>query len=306
MHGLKQIAVKILKCSLERNTALTCLSVRKMSSQTYNFETLKVTSPREDVAHVELNRPDKLNAMNKAFWRECRECFERLAEDSNYRVVVLSGSGRLFTAGLDLTDVADILMTPGADVARNAFKLKPTIYNFQESFSSIEKCPKPVIAAVHGACVGGGLDMTSACDIRYCTQDAWFQVKEIDLGMTADVGTLQRLPKVIGNDSIARELCYTGRKFHSDEAKEIGYVSRIFPDKSSMMDSVLDLASNIASKSPVAVQGTKISLVYSRDHSVSEGLQHVALWNSSMIQSEDLMKAVEGSMQKKQPKFSKL
>lgn len=277
-----------------------------MSSQTYNFETLKITSPREDVAHVEVNRPDKLNAMNEAFWRECRECFERLAEDSSYRVVILSGAGRLFTAGLDLTDMGNVLPSSDKDIARNAFKIRPIIAKYQETFTSIEKCPKPVIAAIHGACIGGGVDMTSACDIRYCTQDAWFQVKEVDLGLAADVGTLQRLPKIIGNDSLARELCYTARKFHSDEAKEIGYVSRIFPDKPSMMDAVLDLASTIASKSPVAVQGTKVSLVYSRDHSVPEGLQHVALWNQGMLQSEDLIKAAEAMMQKKNAKFSKL
>ncbi|XP_076098820.1 delta(3,5)-Delta(2,4)-dienoyl-CoA isomerase, mitochondrial-like isoform X1 [Mytilus galloprovincialis] len=306
MHGIRNITRKILNYSLDRNASLTCLAVRKMSGETsYDFETLKVSSPREDVAHVELNRPDRLNAMNIAFWRECRECFQKLATDKNYRVIIVSGAGRLFTAGLDLMDMGDVMPT-GKDVARNCFKIRPKIEEYQESFTSIEKCPKPVIAAVHGGCIGGGVDLTSACDIRYCTQDAWFQIKEIDVGLTADVGTLQRLPKIVGNDSLARELCYTARKFHSDEAKDIGFVSRIFPDKAAMINAAIELASLIASKSPVAVQGTKVSMVYSRDHSVPEGLAHIALWNQAMLQSEDVMKSAEAMMQKKEPKFSKL
>lgn len=279
-----------------------------MSNAKYQFETLSVTQPKEFVTHVELNRPKKLNAMNVAFWRECRECFEQLAVDTDCRVVVLSGSGRVFTAGLDLTDMGDVvsLHSSDEDIARKGVQLKQKIQEYQESFTSIEKCPKPVIAAVHSACVGGGVDMTSACDIRYCTKDAFFQIKEVDIGLAADVGTLQRFPKVVGNDSLARELAYTARKMFSDEAKQVGYVSRVFEDKESMLTSALDLASVIASKSPVAVQGTKYSIVYSRDHSVKEGLDHVAQWNQMMLQSEDVMKAAMAAIEKKEAKFSKL
>lgn len=283
---------------------------RMMSDTTeqYKFETLNVTRPREFVVQVEMNRPKKLNAMNRAFWRECRECFQRLSTDKDCRVVVLSGAGKIFTAGLDLADMSDIgiISNPELDPSRKAFMFRNTIKDYQETFTVIEKCSKPVIAAIHSACVGGGVDMTSACDIRYCTGDAWFQIKEVDIGLAADVGTLQRFPKIVGNDSLVRELCFTARKFYSDEAKQMGFVSRIFQDKEAMMGGALEVASLIASKSPVAVQGTKISLVYSRDHGVQEGLDHVGLWNQGMLQSEDVMKSVMAAMEKKQPTFSKL
>ncbi|XP_033735839.1 delta(3,5)-Delta(2,4)-dienoyl-CoA isomerase, mitochondrial-like [Pecten maximus] len=285
-------------------------SARNMSSDAtskYNFETLKVTQPKEFVTQVELNRPKQLNAMNKAFWSEMRTCFQQLNSDSDCRVIVLSGSGRVFTAGLDLTDLDTVaVMQSDLDPSRKAFALRGTIADFQEAFTVIEKCTKPVIAAIHNACIGGGIDMTSACDIRYATQDSFFQIKEVDIGLAADVGTLQRFPKIVGNDSLVRELTYTARRFYSDEAKEIGFISRIFPDKDSMIAVAMETAELIASKSPVAVQGSKVSLVYSRDHSVREGLEHVAVWNQGMIQSEDIMKAVVAGMEKKTAKFSKL
>ncbi|KAK3094008.1 hypothetical protein FSP39_022832 [Pinctada imbricata] len=291
-----------------------------MSSSNYQFETLKVTRPKENVVHVELNRPQKLNAMNQAFWRECRDCFNQLSHDEDCRVIVLSGSGRVFTAGLDLMDMADIsVMQSDMDVGRKAFHIRKSLQDYQESFTSIEKCTKPVIAACHNACIGGGIDMISACDIRYATNCAWFQIKEVDIGLAADVGTLQRFPKIIGNDSLCRELCYTARKFFSDEAKQMGFhvmclvcnyvyliFSRVFADKDSMMEGALETASIIASKSPVAVQGSKVNLIYSRDHSVKEGLDYMAAWNQGMLQSEDVMKAAMAGMQKTQAVFSKL
>ncbi|XP_069118102.1 delta(3,5)-Delta(2,4)-dienoyl-CoA isomerase, mitochondrial-like isoform X2 [Argopecten irradians] len=281
-----------------------------MSSDTtskYNFETLKITQPKEFVTQVEMNRPKKLNAMNNTFWSEMRTCFQQLNTDSDCRVIVLSGAGRVFTSGLDLTDIDTVtVMQSDLDPSRKAFAMRGTIADYQETFTVIEKCTKPVIAAIHNACIGGGIDMTSACDIRYGTQDSFFQIKEVDIGLAADVGTLQRFPKIVGNDSLVRELTYTARRFYSDEAKEMGFISRIFPDKDSMMAGAIETAELIASKSPVAVQGSKVSLVYSRDHSVREGLEHVAVWNQGMLQSEDLMKAVMAGMEKKTPKFSKL
>ncbi|XP_046545259.1 delta(3,5)-Delta(2,4)-dienoyl-CoA isomerase, mitochondrial-like isoform X2 [Haliotis rubra] len=277
------------------------------SAQTPKFETLNVTRPRDMVVQVELNRPEKRNAMNQAFWREMVECFNYLDGDSECRAVVLTGAGKIFTAGLDLGGFASMdIMQRDADVGRKAFRMRQNLRPMQESFTVIERCTKPVIAAIHSACVGGGLDMTSACDIRYCTSDAWFQIKEVDIGLAADVGTLQRFPKVVGNDSLVRELVYSVRKFYADEALSMGYVSRIFPDKKAMVEGALDLAVLIASKSPIAVQGSKVSLVYSRDHGVAEGLEHISVWNQGMSQSEDLTKATMAAMQKKTPTFSKL
>ncbi|KAK7103779.1 delta(3,5)-Delta(2,4)-dienoyl-CoA isomerase, mitochondrial-like [Littorina saxatilis] len=300
-NGLQKDFARILQAGLTK---------RNCSSQTMDFKTLKVTRPRDFVVQVELNRPEKRNAMNTDFWREMRECFSQLAEDTDCRAVVLSGAGKIFTSGLDLTDNKDVkfeeFMSPDKDFARKAFQIRQAVIRLQESFNVIERCPKPVIAAVHSACVGGGIDMICACDIRYCSSDAWFSIKEVDIGLAADLGTLQRFPKVIGNDSLARELAYTARKMYADEAKDVGFVSRVFPDREKLIEGAIELASVIASKSPVAVQGTKVSLVYSRDHTVGEGLDQVMTWNQGMLQSEDVMKAVFGSMKKETPVFSKL
>ncbi|XP_069764759.1 delta(3,5)-Delta(2,4)-dienoyl-CoA isomerase, mitochondrial isoform X2 [Narcine bancroftii] len=276
----------------------------------YDFESLRITGVREHVLHVELNRPEKRNVMNKTLWREMVECFNRVAQDSDFRVVVISGAGKMFTAGIDLVDVAgDVLQSDGGDIARKAWHIRNIILRFQESFNVIEKCPKPVIAAVHGACIGAGVDLITACDVRLCSQDAWFQVKEVDIGIAADVGTLQRLPKVIGNASLVSELVYTARKMMADEAVRCGLMSRIFQDKADLMEGTFDMAAEIASKSPVAVQGTKLNMIYSRDHSVKEGLDYMATWNMSMLQTEDIIKSAQAAMEKKSPRditYSKL
>jgi delta(3,5)-delta(2,4)-dienoyl-CoA isomerase len=196
--------------------------------------------------------------------------------------------------------------SPELDTSRKAVALNRIIANFQESFTVIEKCPKPVIAAIHGACIGAGVDLICACDMRYCTQDAWFQIKEVDIGIVADVGTLQRLPKIVGNDSLVRELCFTARVLKAKESQEFGLVSKMFADKEAMLIGTLEVAALIASKSPIAVQGTKESLIYARDHSVDEALRQVRTMNQSMLQSEDVMKAITAAMTKEQPVYAKL
>ncbi|XP_006871602.1 PREDICTED: delta(3,5)-Delta(2,4)-dienoyl-CoA isomerase, mitochondrial [Chrysochloris asiatica] len=276
----------------------------------HNYESLRVTSGPGHVLHVQLNRPDKRNAMNRAFWSEMVECFNKIAKDSNCRAVVISGAGKMFTSGIDLVDMAsDLLQPQGDDVARISWYLRNLITKYQETFSVIEKCPKPVIAAIHGGCIGGGVDLVTACDIRYCSQDAFFQVKEVDVGLAADVGTLQRLPRVIGNQSLVNELAFTARKMMADESLSSGLVSRVFPNKEAMLDAAFALAAEISSKSPVAVQSTKVNLLYSRDHSVAESLNFMSSWNMSMLQTQDIMKSVQAVMEKKELKtvnFSKL
>uniref|UniRef100_A0A8B9P8T8 Delta(3,5)-Delta(2,4)-dienoyl-CoA isomerase, mitochondrial n=1 Tax=Apteryx owenii TaxID=8824 RepID=A0A8B9P8T8_APTOW len=238
------------------------------------------------------------------------ECFRKISQDPSCHAVVISGAGKVFTAGLDLMEMGgEFLMVAGEDTARKAWNLRHKIREYQESFSVLEKCPKPVIVAVHGACVGGGVDLISACDIRYCSQDAWFQVKEVDIGLAADVGTLQRLPKIVGNQSLVNELAFTARKMMAPEAQSCGLVSRVFPDKATLLEGALDLAATVATKSPVAVQGTKVNLVYARDHPVPEALRYIATWNMSMLQTEDILKLVQAALEKKDPRdvaFAKL
>ncbi|XP_065520397.1 delta(3,5)-Delta(2,4)-dienoyl-CoA isomerase, mitochondrial isoform X3 [Lathamus discolor] len=266
------------------------------------FETLQVRPEREHVLHVQLHRPDKRNAMNGAFWREMVECFQAIAQDSSCRAVVISGAGKVFTAGIDLVEMgSELLMVEGDDPARKAWNLRRKICAFQESFSVLEKCPKPVIVAVHGACVGAGVDLICACDIRYCSQDAWFQVKEVDIGLAADVGTLQRLPKIVGSQSLVNELAFTARKMMAPEAQSCGLVSRVFPDKGSVVQAAIAVAEAIAARSPVAVQGTKENLLYARDHSVPESLRYMATWNMGMLQSQDVVTAAQAAMDRKDP-----
>lgn len=273
------------------------------------FETLLVTTPSTNVYQVEINRPDKMNSMNKTMWKEFIDCFNAINEQEDCRAVIVSGAGRMFTAGLDFTDMADLAQFYGSDIdiARKAKTLRKLIATYQESFTVIEKCTKPVIAAIHGACLGAGTSLVSACDIRYCTQDAYFQIKEVDVGLAADVGVLQRLPKTVGNDSLAREMAFTARKLFAAEALQMGLVSRVLPNKEEMMKYALETANLIASKSPVAVQGSKIHMNYSRDHSVADGLDYMTTWNMSMLLSEDLMKSAmaAATRSKEPPIFSK-
>lgn len=280
------------------------------TSPSYNYNNLKVVQPSQYVFHVELNRPTKMNALNSELWEEIGHFFETAGGDPDCRVVVLSGSGKIFTSGIDLSDLSQLasVVFSEDDIARKTTMMYNKIRHLQNLFTALETCPKPVIGAIHSACIGGGVDLITATDIRVCTQDAWFQVKEVDMGLAADVGTLQRLPKVLGSQSLVSELCLTARKMKADEALSVGLVSTVFPDKEAMLAGSLELAKTIAAKSPVAVQGTKRSLVYSREHTTEEGLDHVARYNMVMLQSEDLMKSAMAAMDKSSPppEFAKL
>ncbi|RIA81221.1 ClpP/crotonase-like domain-containing protein [Glomus cerebriforme] len=252
--------------------------------QDYTFKNLKINFPSQFVIHVELNRPTKLNAFDRISWRELHACFKQIAIDPDVRVVVISGAGKLFNAGIDLNNLREINDIEEKDFARPVFVIFMVIKVAQDSISSIELCDKPVIAAIHNGCIGAGVDLITACDIRYCSQDAFFSVKAIDLGLAADIGTLQRLPKVVGNNSLIRELCLTGRKYAS-EALNIGLVNKVLKTKEETLTEALKTASIIASKSPIATLSTKHLLNFSRDHSVTEGLAYTAAWNGAMLNS---------------------
>lgn len=277
----------------------------------WDFETLAVhRDATTGVMEVVLNRPKELNAFNPAMWIDLRKCFEAASSDPDTRCIVIhGGASRVFTAGLDLkAELTQGAFAQGAnvDLSRKALRMEPTIQRCQEGISSIERCRKPVVAAFHSGVIGAGVDLASACDIRYCSEDTYFTIAEVNVGLAADVGTLQRLPKIVGNDSVVRELAFTGRKMLAAEAKELGLVGRIFTTREECLDAARKLAQEIASKSPVAVVGTKVSLNYSRDHSVQEGLDHIKQWNSLHLLSEDVMKAAQATMMKTKPEFSKL
>ena len=256
------------------------------------------------VAEIELNRPDKANAMDEELWFAIGDCFRELDENEAVRVCILSGAGSHFTAGIDLK----FLQSVGQEVerfdceGRKREHLRRKIIKMQAAFTQIEECRKPVLAAIHGGCIGGGVDLVSACDMRYSTSDAVFQIKEIDLGLTADIGTLQRLPKLIPQ-GIVRELAYTGRKFSGEEAREFGLVNSCYADQESMISAVRKIAEQIADKAPLAMRGVKEMLLHSRDNSVADGLNYVATWNSAMLLSADLEESVMAMMQNRSAEY---
>ncbi|WP_153774878.1 crotonase/enoyl-CoA hydratase family protein [Pseudomonas sp. MNR3A] len=257
----------------------------------------------DNIAHVQINRPEKINAMNAAFWEEIVEIFQWIDDTEAVRAVVVSGAGKHFCSGIDLMMLASLAGQMGKDAGRNARLLRRTILRLQSSFTAVDKCRKPVLAAIQGYCIGGAIDLVSACDMRYCSADAQFSIKEIDMGMAADVGTLQRLPRIIG-DGMMRELAYTGRMIDATEALRIGLVNRVYDDQAALLDGVFAIAREIAGKSPIAVAGTKEMISYMRDHRIDDGLQYIATWNAAMLQSEDLRVAVAAHMNKQKPTFA--
>ena len=269
---------------------------------TPEFETLQLSLDKH-IAHVRINRPDKANAMSRAMWGEIHVAFDWVDATAEARVAVISGNGAHFTSGIDLAMLAGVADEVDDDCeGRKREKLRRTILDLQNSLTSLERCRKPVLAAIHGACIGGGIDLICCADMRYCSSDAYFAIKEIDMGMTADVGTLQRLPKLI-SDGMVRELAFTGRKFLADEARTLGLINRVFDTPDALLTGVMKIAAEIAAKSPLAIRGTKEMIVYARDHSVADSLNYIATWNAAMLMSSDLQEAMMAGMQKKAATF---
>jgi enoyl-CoA hydratase len=271
-------------------------------SELQSYQSFRVQISQH-VAQVAINRPDKANALDQVAWQELRQLFETLDALPEVRVVILSGEGRHFCSGIDLSLLMSITNRSSHSCeGRSRERLRKSILDLQSSIQAIERCRKPVLAAIHGGCIGGGVDLVSGCDMRYCTDDAFFTIKEIDVGMVADLGTLQRLPKLIG-EGMVRELAYTGRNVSGKEAREIGLVNRTYADRDTMMVDVQQLAAQIAGKSPLSIRGTKEMLNYARNHSVEDGLNYIATWNAAMLLSADVNEAVQAKLQKRAPRF---
>ena len=258
------------------------------------------------IAHLRLNRPDALNSMIPAFWRELPAIVRELDAGGEARVVVISSTGRHFTAGMDLSVFTSpqFAAQPG-EVGRSRANLRLGVLELQESFSCLERARMPVIAAIQGGCIGGGVDMVSACDMRYATRDAFFCIQEINIGMTADVGTLQRLPKIVPS-GVVRELAYTGRRMPAARAREVGLVNEVFDDQATLLEGVMQVAREIAARSPLAVWGSKEMITYARDHSVADSLDHIATWQTGMFQPGDMMETFKAKQEKREPRFPDL
>ena len=269
----------------------------------------------DSVAHVRLSRPDALNTMTPAFWRELPEIVTGISDDASARVVVLSSTGRHFSAGMDLSVFggggSSSLGAGGGDSGtelepgRRHARTRSHARVLQWSFTALEKARVPVIAAVQGGVIGGAVDLVTACDLRYASEDAFFCVQEINLGMTADVGTLQRLGKVVP-EGFAREMAFTGRRVPARRAYEVGLVQEVYADHESLLEGVLETACEIAAHSPLAVWGTKVAMNYARDHTVDDGLEQIATWQAGMFQPADMAEAFSARLEKRPPVFPEL
>jgi enoyl-CoA hydratase len=276
---------------------------------------MESTSPitverRDHVAIVWLDRPDQRNAFAPEFWTSFPTVIEELGDDPGIRAIVVAAKGPAFTVGIDLKAFGPALVTgnidptappPVSPVAQRT-QTRRLVKMMQHTFSSLAECPKPVIAAVNGYCIGAGVDLITACDIRYAAVDTVFSVRETRLAMVADVGTLQRLPKIIDPGSVA-ELAYTGRDFDAGEAASLGLITRLLPDADAVVAAAIETAEAIAANSPLAVQGTKAVLRAGDGRTIDEALDYVALWNAAFLHSSDLGEAMASFVEKRDPKF---
>ncbi|KAI1446168.1 ClpP/crotonase [Annulohypoxylon stygium] len=275
------------------------------------FKHFLISSPSEYVAHVEINRPSKLNAFTEEMWIELGKIFTKLSYDSEVRAVVFSAAGdRAFTAGLDVQAASEGGLVGSGDekidAARQATKHRHQIIEFQECIGQVEKCEKPVILVLHGISIGLAIDIACCADIRVCSKDTKFAVKEVDIGMAADIGTLSRLPKIVSSFSWVKDVCLTARGFGADEALAVGFVSQVLETKAKAVEAAVKLATFIASKSPVAVQGTKELLNHARDNTVADSLKYTSIWNQAMLQTDDFKSALLSGLKKTKPRFEKL
>ena len=289
-------------------------------SDAFRYINLYTIATQKAVLVVALARPRKRNALNGRLWKEIGMVFGEIGRTANFlgiRSVLLVGEGKGFCAGIDVTDVNFFPATPAVaalrgdtkskstDVAHVGLQFVPLLRDMQACFTALEKCPVPVVAAVHGSCIGAGIDLVTAADVRLTTASATWSVREVALGLAADVGTLQRLPKICGNQAWVRTLCLTGKDFDGKEALENGLVTGpLCEDQAAVWKAGLDLCTTMAQHSPIAVRGTKQALLYTRDHSVAESLEQIAAYNMLALQSPQMIQGVQARLTGEQPIYT--
>ena len=271
-----------------------------------NYESFKYSS-EEGVGHLVLNKGEDLNKMTMNFWYELPRILDEIDRDASLRVLILSSTGKHFCAGMDLKNFGTLgsdseKKTNVPDKARIGENLYRVAKELQDMLSKLEKLRIPVLAGIQGGCIGGGLDLVTAADMRFASKDAFFCIQEVNIGMAADIGTLQRLPRVIPEGKV-RELAYTGRRMPAEEALEAGLVNKVYESHEEMVSGLKEMAAVIASKSPLAIYGTKAILNFSRDHTIAEGLEYNALWSGAMLPQEDMAEAMMSNMEKRDPEF---
>lgn len=265
----------------------------------------------DHIAHIVLNRPEKRNSMITAFWDELPLVISALEQDDSVRVIVISSTGPHFTAGIDTAVFANN-ETPNEDPRevehqkrRHGARFYDNVLRMQRTFNCLEECRVPVLAAIQGGAIGGGVDLITACDMRYMSKDGFLTIFEINIGMTADVGTFPRITKLIP-EGIARELAYTGRRMSAEEAKDIGLVNAVFDTHEELLAGVMEIAHEITKKAPIAIYGSKRLITYSRDHSTADSLDYISIWNASMLNSAEVREAMSAAGEKREGDFASL
>ncbi len=274
-------------------TAYTC----------FNVET------KDKVAHIQLKRPEVFNSMNRAFWNELPDIVNKINDDASARAIVISSTGKHFSAGMDLsvfTDGQGVSGGAAREAARARLGLRGEAARLQRTFSCLDEARMPVLLAVQGGCIGGAVDLGTCADMRYATKDAFFVIQEINLAMTADVGTFPRLCHLLPQ-GLVRELAYSGRRLSAKKAYDLGFVNELFDSQEQMLDHVLNLAGEIATKSPLAVYGSKVMINYARDHSIADGLDYIATWQAGMFSANvDMAESFKAKQEKRTPVYEDL
>jgi enoyl-CoA hydratase len=268
------------------------------------YQSLRIEKA-DGIAEVILIGPGKGNAMGPDFWREMPEAIRALEADESVRVVLVRGEGKNFSYGLDLaamTETLGPLIGGDTNLAFERTKLLQLIQSMQGATEGLARCRKPVLAAVHGWCIGGGIDLIAACDFRYCSRDAKFSLREAKVGIIADLGALQRLPRIIG-EGHTRELAYTAGDFDAERALRMGLVNEVFESPEALLAGARATARKIADNPPLVVQGAKQVMEYCADKSIEDGLRYVAVWNAAFLQSNDLTEAFAAFMERRPPRF---
>jgi enoyl-CoA hydratase len=257
------------------------------------------------VAHLQLNRPERMNTMAPAFFPALRDAVRGLNDAGATRVLVISSTGKHFSAGMALDVFAGSELALGATTARERLSFQESLKKLIDCFSALDEARFPVVCAIQGGCIGGALDLATACDIRLCSADAFFVVQEISIGMAADLGVLQRLPKIVPQ-GVAREMAYTGERLGAERALAVGLVNAVLPDHAALVERALALARTIAAKSPLAVAGSKLALNHARDHSTASALQQMTLLQSAIFDTGEMATAIAAWKDKRNAEFDDL
>jgi len=262
-------------------------------------------SHENGVAHLQLNRPERLNTMTPAFFPAVRDAVRRLGDEGATRAMVISSTGKHFSAGMSLDVFAGSELALAATTPRERLAFQESLRRLIDCFSALDEARFPIVCAIQGGCIGGALDLATACDLRVCSADAFFTVQEISIGMAADLGVLQRLPKIVPQ-GVAREMAYTGERLGAERALAVGLVNAVLPDAAAAVERALALARTIAAKSPLAIAGTKLAINHARDHSTASALQQMTLLQSAIFDTGEMATAIAAWKDKRSAEFAAL